>query len=585
MWLAAIMQTMALAVTAPTATAATSTATPPGVVYTRQMLFAIPFHIDRPQSILQEPVEVQLYVSADQGTHWDYYTKVEPARQQFMFRVDRDGQYWFQARTLDRSGAVRPKTPTPGLKVVVDTTPPKIQLQSRRGDGGQVTVHWQIDEVNPKPDSLTVQFRTAPTAAWQPVALDRQILHATGNSHIGEVTFMPPADAKNIEIRADAVDLAGNPAVNRIPLHLVPSPLQQQTVTARPSGPANRLLAYGNAAGTAATGTPGGNAIAATAVPPATGTWRAGQPETPAIHWPAANTGAAPGPTGLAAQPPRVVTVANAGMTSTPPANPVPPTATTPVAPAPPSVTPVAPPSTTGAVPPTTTTAALPSGPILTGMPAGERPRMVRSRVIALEYDIDAIGPSGIGRVELWGTRDGGRTWRSFGVDEKKHSPMLVSVDREGLFGFRVVVSSGAAVGAHAPQSGDRPEVWIGVDLTPPAGRITSVAPGNGPDRDKLVITWEARDQMLMAARPITLSFAATPNGPWQPIAAGMENTGRFAWPSDNRFPLRGYLRLEMRDEAGNVGQYVTPEPVSLDRSRPVARIRSVRPMDTGMPQ
>ena len=201
MWLAALTQIMALAVTVPTAAApsAPATATPSGVVYTRQMLFAIPFHIDRPESILQEPVEVRLYVSADQGGHWDYYAKAEPSRQQFMFRVDRDGQYWFQARTLDRSGTLRPKTLAPGLKVIVDTTPPKVQLQARPGDGGQVTVHWQIDELNLKPDSLTIQFRTAATAPWQPVAIDRQNLTATGSSQIGEVTFVPPRDVRNLE--------------------------------------------------------------------------------------------------------------------------------------------------------------------------------------------------------------------------------------------------------------------------------------------------------------------------------------------------------------------------------------------------
>ena len=164
--------------------------------------------------------------------------------------------------------------------------------------------------------------------------------------------------------------------------------------------------------------------------------------------------------------------------------------------------------------------------------------------------------------------------WRSFGVDEKKHSPMLVSVDREGLFGFRVVASSGAGVTGRPPQSGDHPEVWIGVDLTRPVGHITPAAPGSGPERDKLVITWEASDQMLLAARPITLALAENRNGPWHMIATDLENTGRFAWATDSRLPLRAFLQLRIRDEAGNVGQYETSEPVSLDHSNPVAHIR-----------
>ena len=66
--------------------------------------------------------------------------------------------------------------------------------------------------------------------------------------------------------------------------------------------------------------------------------------------------------------------------------------------------------------------------------------------------------------------------------------------------------------------------------------------------------------------------------GPWLPIASGLENTGRYAWPIDNRTPPQFYLRLEVRDEAGNVGVHETTEPVTIDQSRPTVRIRDVRP-------
>jgi hypothetical protein len=66
-------------------------------------------------------------------------------------------------------------------------------------------------------------------------------------------------------------------------------------------------------------------------------------------------------------------------------------------------------------------------------MPPGERPRMVNSRLFELEYDVDSVGPSGIGKVELWGTRDGGKTWRRFAQDNNNHSPLLVNVEEEGI--------------------------------------------------------------------------------------------------------------------------------------------------------
>ena len=82
-----------------------------------------------------------------------------------------------------------------------------------------------------------------------------------------------------------------------------------------------------------------------------------------------------------------------------------------------------------------------------------------------------------------------------------------------------------------------------------------------------------------MAAAPISLSFSLSPAGPWNPIATGLENTGHYAWAIDGRTPSRLYLRLEARDEAGNVGTCVSLQPVVLDISAPKAHILDVRPV------
>lgn len=212
------------------------------------------------------------------------------------------------------------------------------------------------------------------------------------------------------------------------------------------------------------------------------------------------------------------------------------------------------------------------------GLPPGERPRMVNSRKFELQYDVDSIGPSGIGRVELWGTRDGGKTWSSFAIDGDNRSPMMVNVEEEGIYGFCIAVMNGAGLGGKPPVCGDLPDLWIGVDLTKPTARITTAEQGTDAEAGQLIIAWQAEDRML-ASRPVSLAFATHPNGPWQPIASGLENTGRYAWPLDNRTPAKFYLRLEVRDEAGNVGVYDTPEPVVVDQSRPKVRVRDVRPV------
>ncbi len=187
------------------------------------------------------------------------------------------------------------------------------------------------------------------------------------------------------------------------------------------------------------------------------------------------------------------------------------------------------------------------------GLPPGQKARWVSSRCFQLEYDVDSVGPSGIAQVELWGTRDGGQSWASFGHDEDKKSPFPVVVDEEGMYGFCIAVRSGAGLGGDRPKAGDPAQVWIGVDWTKPIGRILSAELTNGDDVGKVLVRWEAEDAML-AARPVTLLYSEHRDGPWTTIAAELENTGQYQWTIDGKVPMLVYLRLEVRDEAGNLG-------------------------------
>jgi len=226
----------------------------------------------------------------------------------------------------------------------------------------------------------------------------------------------------------------------------------------------------------------------------------------------------------------------------------------------------------------TTAPATVPTSvPATAGLPPGERPRMVNSRLFELVYDDESLGPSGNTRIEVWGTRDGGQTWRSFAVSDDPRKPIRISVGEEDTYGFRAVRSATAAP-AQPPKNGDLPEVWIGVDLSKPTTRILSAQEGSGPEAGNLTISWEAADKAL-AARPISLLFSETPGGPWTTIAAGLENTGRYCWPITSRLPQRVYLRLEARDEAGNIGTCETKEPVLLEGFYPSVHVRDVRPL------
>jgi hypothetical protein len=476
MWLASLAQVLTLVAAAGDAgpTGPPYASSPlPAPIATRQTLFAIPFKVDKGLSHASEPVQVQLYVSSDLGDTWRMYQQVPPGRGRFLFQANGDGEYWFLIRTLDRAGQVRPRQGNqPGLRVVVDTNPPELKLDAFRGNGGQITARWQVADQNLNLESLRIQYRPAGVTAWQTLAIDRQAMTVRGITHFGEVTWWPQAASGRLEIRAEVADTAGNTTVTHA------------QVAPEPSSPSSSGPSLGPSPATPP------------ALPPGL-TEQHPSPATPAL--PPGLTGQHPSPAtpGLTEQHP--LAPAATPPAETPPATPA--TAPPSGEALPPTEGPVIP-GFSAAQPPTGTVAMTVNPPLGNQyvppvaasvanrpdlrLPDGRRPRMVNSRVFELEYKVDSVGPSGIRRLELWGTLDGGRTWSSFGVPKQIKSPLVVGVQREGLYGFRVAVENGAGVWSGRPRSGDPPDVWVGVDLTRPSVHIRDVRPSsaaNSPAR------------------------------------------------------------------------------------------------------
>jgi hypothetical protein len=560
----------------------------PEPIVTRQNLFAIPYHIQRPSDPTTEPAEVQLYVSADQGASWRLSSRVSPVQGQFVFRAPADGEYWFVVRTMDRAGGLRPQgIRGPELRVVVATTPPTLQLRAHRGPDGQIVAQWDVNETRLKPDSLQLQFRTGFDQSWETVAIDPRNQRISGSHVTGDVTWWPRATSGILEIRAEVADAAGNPAVSHAQVDLVDN---------RP--PAAAIRDHGLAAD----------------VPPSRGAanilgpWREANDAMPPANQPPGDLvrrlppvapPTTPAPS-LGFGPPTTFPTAESREVTTParpaddsPAPPISPAASALAAalaraPAPvPAAAPVRSalpgpvamqfsPAVEDQYSPSRATA--PVAPVVASGNA-MRPKMVNALEFQLEYDVSSTGASGVGRLEVWGTRDGGQNWRMYAADDSGRSPILVRVDEEGLYGFRMLARSGHDISAGPPKRGDSPDIWVGVDLTKPVGRFTRVQEGKGEQNDRLYIDWETSDR-APAAHGVTLYFSPSPAGPWTRIAGGLEPSGRYVWQLHQGLPGQLYLRLEVYDEAGNMAAIDDPDPVELECVRPLARIRDVRPLN-----
>jgi hypothetical protein len=195
-----------------------------------------------------------------------------------------------------------------------------------------------------------------------------------------------------------------------------------------------------------------------------------------------------------------------------------------------------------------------------------------------LEYDLDDTGRWGVSKVELWGTRDGGKSWHSFARDDDHRSPLVVTVDEEGIYGFRVVVDIAGSAATAPPSAGDEPELWVSVDLCRPVVELTAIERGDGNLADHLIFRWNVADDNL-EPRPIALFYSSRPTGPWSAIATSLEDTGEYAWRVERYVPARFYVRVEARDTAGNLAAFQTREPVEFVPFDAGGHLRSAEPV------
>jgi hypothetical protein len=202
----------------------------------------------------------------------------------------------------------------------------------------------------------------------------------------------------------------------------------------------------------------------------------------------------------------------------------------------------------------------------------------VNSKRIRLNYDIKEKGPSGVSVVELWGSRDG-RTWKKYSEDTTATPPYVFEVSDEGLYGFRLVVRNGVGLGADPPQTGDPPQMWVEVDLTPPIVHWVQAEVGRGDQTGNLNITWSAADKHF-GREPIRISYAADEQGTWTTIAENLPNSGSYVWKKGPGPPYKFKVKVEATDKAGNTGSAITQKSILFDLAQPKGLILGVAPAD-----
>jgi hypothetical protein len=171
-------------------------------VCTSRAKFRIPFQFDAEEMTRLGAIEIQLFVSTDQGRHWQHAQSVAPAAGRFTFEAPGEGEYRFSVRTVDGQNQFHPPGPLQsGLQVIVDQTPPTLQIQLRESSPGEVELAWNAADDNLNVDSLRLEYQDGNTRNWQPVGI-----MPAGS---GRTTWNVPQGGR-VLVRGTVADLAGN---------------------------------------------------------------------------------------------------------------------------------------------------------------------------------------------------------------------------------------------------------------------------------------------------------------------------------------------------------------------------------------
>lgn len=185
----------------------------------------------------------------------------------------------------------------------------------------------------------------------------------------------------------------------------------------------------------------------------------------------------------------------------------------------------------------------------------------VKSRDIEISYSVhQAARP--IERIDLWVTADRAESWRHYAVETSGATATRFHADRDGVYGFYLVLRNSVGLSSGPPRSGQQPHQWALIDSAPPLVQIKQVQViEHKPPRDAvLVVSWTAFDDHL-GDRPISLYCRTTDQPGWQLMAARVADVGRFDWAVPRDLSGRITVKIEITDRAGNMAS---------DTSRPV---------------
>ena len=516
----------------------------PELVRTTQRVFAIPFRLPKPATADAAAQRVEMSVSQDFGLTWQVAGSASPQESSIPYRAGADGEYWFRIRAFDKQDHAR-GSEGPDVRVLVDAAPPRLDGRVWKGEDGEIICRYAAADDSINMEQVRLEYRQGNTP-WKSVAAQPVLSRQSPAHLVGEEIWWAGQDVNDLTVRITVADSAGHTTTRQFSL-LPSDPGISQAALAReiqsPALPGETAsLAEEHGRKTQSVVVTAGQDLSHHSQATkgrwqadTTATWTGGEPlPQSALAFPVASSHAQAGNSHRVERP----------------------------------MIKVAPPTLAEAV----------TSP--TGVPAAYRGKplhLMRSREFMWDYNFqapdDLHGPF---RAELWITLDAGGSWQRAAVDDDIVSPIAVTFPGDGLYGCRLEIVRDTPGEPIAPQSGAAPAAWIGVDETPPQVSTLEVRPVDDAASGDFLIDYRCEDPLGLPDS-VRLSYSPHPTGPWATIVTDQPATGSYRWQPHRSLPGQVFVRVEMSDAAGNVGESVSPQPVTVRTARFVGTLGSPR--------
>jgi hypothetical protein len=533
----------------------------PKPTHTSKTRFRIPFKFDASALKRMNAREVQLHVSQNQGETWELAQVLPPDGGKFEYVCTGEGEYWFAVKTLDGQNHVHPPRGSydTGLIVVVDTTTPHLDLSLQQTAAGKLQARWRASDTNLDIETLRLEYLAPGSRDWM-------LLDVAPRAR-GETTWTV-GQSGIVTVRGTISDAAGNIANPKVQIEVdaenYPALKQRAIPQGKIASKSQDLVdddvgrARVDRTFTALpiphpddeeTGSLGGN-----------GRWAPVTANTPrSVEQ-------------FAMKPSKTKYDSGRSTVRTTP------TSSDSV-------------SANVSLPEFSTRQQIVTdhsnddGSATANRAVSSRKKFVTSHRFQVGYKLEDVGPSGIGGVELFITEDNGRKWWKYGDDPDQKSPFDVEIPRDGEYGFAIRVRSGAGLSNDPPVPGELPAIVIAVDQTAPTVELLPIQQGQGANFNRVLIQWRVKEDHP-SDKSVSLYYATSRNGPWEPISGWKEDqNGEFEWQVGRGVPVQFYVRVLIRDAAGNVGKAESVQPVVVDLSRPTAQIIDVESPDSTIPR